>query len=185
MFVPDDRKLEELILYISLQSEGDDRFGSTKLNKVLFYADFIAYVLFGVPITGHQYQKLEHGPAPKAMLPVMERMQRAGDLSLRDQRYFDKNQKRPVALREPDLTIFSGQEIDLVQHLIKENWERNASEISHLSHQFHGWEEVGHRDPIHYEVALIGTRKPTSNEIERGLKLVGKAKHWIATQGNA
>jgi hypothetical protein len=119
------------------------------------------------------------------MLPVMERMQRAGDLSLRDQRYFDKNQKRPVALREPDLTIFSGQEIDLVQHLIKENWERNASEISHLSHQFHGWEEVGHRDPIHYEVALIGTRKPTSNEIERGLKLVGKAKHWIATQGNA
>jgi hypothetical protein len=40
---PDDEKLRELILYVSTLSKDDDNFGATKLNKLLFYADFLAY----------------------------------------------------------------------------------------------------------------------------------------------
>lgn len=66
----DDRKRRELILYLASRSEEDPRFSSTKLNKLLFYCDFTAYRQLGQSITGHGYQKLQFGPAPKAMLPI-------------------------------------------------------------------------------------------------------------------
>ena len=36
-----DAKLRELVLYICYLSEGDNSFGKVKLNKILFYADFL------------------------------------------------------------------------------------------------------------------------------------------------
>ena len=70
----DDAKMKELILYLAAKSEKDPRFSSTKLNKLLFYCDFAAFRQLGKPITGHSYQKLQFGPAPKAMLPVLDKM---------------------------------------------------------------------------------------------------------------
>ena len=67
---PDDAKLEELIILIASRSEDDPRFGSTKLNKLLFFADFLAYVKRGEAITNHVYMRLPNGPAPRAMLPI-------------------------------------------------------------------------------------------------------------------
>jgi hypothetical protein len=60
-------------LLIATRSEGDEPFGAVKLNKLLFYADFFAYVKFGECITGQEYQKLAQGPAPRRMLPVPPR----------------------------------------------------------------------------------------------------------------
>ena len=73
--VPDDEKFKELVLYIARKSECDPRFGATKLNKLLFFSDFLAFKRLGSPITGQTYFKLDHGPAPRRMLPLKERMQ--------------------------------------------------------------------------------------------------------------
>src|ERR1035437_1475045 len=62
---PNDDKLRELVLYIATASEGDEPFGKVKLNKILFFADFEAYRRFVRSITGHEYQKLAQGPAPR------------------------------------------------------------------------------------------------------------------------
>lgn len=53
--IPNDEKLKELILYITIRSEGDRHFDSDKLKKLLFFSDFLAYLYFGEPITGHEY----------------------------------------------------------------------------------------------------------------------------------
>lgn len=39
-----DRRLAELILYIAEKCERDPNFGATKLNKILTFADFSAYL---------------------------------------------------------------------------------------------------------------------------------------------
>ncbi len=57
--VVDRTKLGELMLFISKRTAEDRRFGATKLNKVLFFSDFLAYRLLGDPITGAQYRKLD------------------------------------------------------------------------------------------------------------------------------
>jgi len=48
----DQRRLEELILYIATRTADDESFGRTKLAKVFFYADFVAFGDEGAPLTG-------------------------------------------------------------------------------------------------------------------------------------
>src|SRR6266487_3415423 len=47
-----DEKLRELILHICIRSEDDEAFGAVKLNKLLFFSDFHAFLRLGKPITG-------------------------------------------------------------------------------------------------------------------------------------
>lgn len=65
--------LKELIVYIANKLALHPKFGATKLNKILFYSDFIAYAKLGKSITGEKYQKLPLGPAPKYLLPVRKK----------------------------------------------------------------------------------------------------------------
>src|SRR5271154_2692094 len=108
---PDDEKLRELIVYLSILSEGDRFYGAVKLNKLLFYADFMAYLRFGASITGQEYQRLEHGPAPRRLRPIVERMKKVGDIIVREETFGGFRQVRTLARREPDLSLFSGPEV--------------------------------------------------------------------------
>src|SRR3990170_6654722 len=73
-------KFKELVLYLSERSETDPNFGETKLNKLLYYIDFLAYRELGQPVTGARYQKLKWGPAATALLPIQQEMEAKGEL---------------------------------------------------------------------------------------------------------
>ncbi len=161
-----EEKLRELVLYICRRSEGDERFGATKLNKLLWLSDFSAYLTFGHPITGQEYQALEQGPAPRRLLPIMERMANEGEIATRPQSYYGFSQKKTFALREPDITKFGPEEIDLVNRLIAEWWGKNAAEISEASHGFVGWQLAEKGETIPYNVALLCRRELTKHEQE-------------------
>lgn len=161
---PDDDKFKELVLYIARQSEGNPRFGATKLNKLLFFSDFLAYKLFGQPITGQDYFRLDHGPAPRRLMPLKSEMIAAGDCIEVDRNYFGRLQKVVVASREPDLAAFSGQEIALVDQLIKECAHLNATEISGESHGFVGWQIADDQEDIPYKLALVNFGKVTERD---------------------
>jgi uncharacterized phage-associated protein len=168
----DDRKLRELVLFIARVSERDEHFGATKLNKILFYSDFWAYRKLGRSISGEKYQKLAHGPAPKRLVPVVRKMERERICASAERDFFGRTQKILVALREPDLSLFSGAEIAIVQDVIRKLWDLNASSVSELSHEFLGWQLAAEGEEIPYSTALLGRpRPPTSAEVEHGRKL--------------
>ena len=157
-------KLSELILYIAEQSEGDEAFGATKLNKLLFYSDFTAYLLIGQSITGQEYQKLTNGPAPRQMVPVMEEMRVKAELAIANRNYYGHLQKKVLALRDPDLTAFTGPEIAIVNDALLHFRHMSASAISEASHKFIGWQAVGEGETIPYAAALIDDRDLTNQE---------------------
>lgn len=177
---PDDDKLQELILYLSMLSENDPNFGATKLNKLLFYADFLAYQKFGTAITGQEYQALPQGPAPKRLKPVIERMKRAGDLKQERRKSGRFEQIRPVPIRTADLSKFSGREVDLVGGVVRRFWKLNAKEISNESHFFLGWQLGVQGETIPYSVILIGNRKPNEAEKRKGRALQKLAREALA-----
>jgi len=154
------KKLRELILYVSEVCEADPAFGATKLAKILYYCDFIAYVELGVPITGDKYQRLPYGPAPKALLPTRKQMEEQQELILRQVVRFGYTQTRPTALRRPDLSQFSGQEIALVDSVIGSLWELDATAVSRLSHRDIGWQLAEEGENIPYETAFIESIVP-------------------------
>ena len=185
-FKCDQRKLRELILYISRHSETDERFGKTKLLKLLFYSDFLAYLRLGKPITGAEYKALGQGPAPSNIDWFLEKMQEDKQLFIRTDNYHGHKQFRPLALRNPDLAVFTVRERKLVDELIGKNRKKNAKDVSDQSHKFHGWHLARFSKDgktISYNMALIGDRQPTDEEVEYGRSLEPLALECLARHG--
>ncbi len=159
-----DKKLAELILYISKKSEGDVHFGAIKLNKILFFSDLTAFGYFGKSISGQKYFRLERGPAPKALTHVRQMLEEKNDVAVQKVRRFDHVQSRTIALRDADLTTFSAREIALVDDVIQKLWDSNATETSYISHDFIGWELADHKEEIPLEAIFIASRPLSYSE---------------------
>jgi hypothetical protein len=184
-FKPDDGKLKELILLVSLRSENDPTFGAVKLNKLLFYCDFSAYLTFGSPITGQEYFKLKEGPAPRYMLPLTNKMQEEQELAFQRIPYFNHTQNKPIALRRPDIKRFKPEEISLIEQVIQMWNGKNATQISDESHLFIGWKVAREKETIPYSTALVGFREPTREEYMRGLELESLAVRKLSGHATA
>lgn len=153
---PGEDKFRELILYIADRSEGDEWFGATKLNKILFYADFTAFLRTGESITGQAYQKLQHGPVPRRLLPVRNEMERKGDCRLREQIVAgEKTQHRLIAMRDPDLAFFTAQEIAIVDEVIVHLRRHTGADASELSHSFIGYQLAEMNEEIPYHTVYL------------------------------
>lgn len=152
---PDAGKLKELVIFIASRSDGDAHFGKTKLNKILFYSDFMHYARHGRSITGFAYLRMPYGPCPEDLPSVLEEMARDETLRIADRRHFTKVQQRPVALREANLDAFSGSEVAAILEVIDALWDESAVSVSELSHEFIGWKLATPFERIPYSVATI------------------------------
>lgn len=159
-----EKRFRELILYVARESQGDPRCGATKLNKILFYADFGAFRRTGSSISGRAYRKQEYGPVPDRMTKTLDAMVARGLCAWQIRDYYGLALKKLIPLREPDLSQFTGAEVDLIQRVIRELWELNATEVSDLSHRFVGWQIVEMGERIPYETVFIGEARPLSDD---------------------
>jgi hypothetical protein len=176
----ENEKLRELILYISQSSEADPCFSYVKLNQLLFFSDFIAYLYLGRSVTGQEYQTLPQGPAPRVMLPVLNQMTEDHILVIREDEYCGRTQRRPIALRKPALNDFNGEEIALVDKQLHRYWKMSAAQISDYVHQFIGWEIMKQGETIPYQMALLGRRPLTEQERQWALELEPKAREILS-----
>jgi uncharacterized phage-associated protein len=181
---PNEEKFRELLVFIAHRSEKDPRFGAIKLNKLLFYSDFLAYLKLGHPITGQPYFALENGPAPRYLVRVREQMVRNKDIAIARKTTFGGVPERVLALREPDPNKFEPAEIDIITQVLDTCRGQSGTELSELTHRFAGWKLAGHKEDIPYEVALVGNRLPTDSERQHGLKLETLAAQCL-TEGAA
>ena len=167
-----EAKFKELILYISQMCADDPTFGATKLNKILFYSDFLAYANLGEAITYFDYQRLANGPAPRRLLPIRDQMIEDGELGIQEVPLRSGNiQKRTVNLRPPDLSVFNAKEIAQVDEVIRALENVKAEDVSELSHRMLGWKLVGDGESIPYQTVFLSNRPLDETEVERGLEL--------------
>jgi len=175
--IGDEQKLAELILYISQKCATDPKFGAIKLNKILYLADFLAFGNWGEPITGVEYQHLRMGPAPRRLVPVREELQRGGKLVVQPLPLKSGHrQMRTVNLADPNLKVFSGREIALVDSIIEELWDLDAEESSEFSHRFVGWKMTKEGDNIPYGSIFNYDEPMSAAEIIRGQELAKQFK---------
>lgn len=166
----DERKFTELVLHVACHLQGDGAGGATKLNKILYFAEFAHVRRTGRPITGATYQKLEHGPAARCLRPVRDKLIANGEASLVTEEFLGYQQHRLVPLREADLCVFSADELATIDKVLDDLSGLNARQVSDLSHDEAGWRLVDFGDDIPYEAALVGARQvstPTSRRLEK------------------
>lgn len=160
-------KLRELILYIAERCEEDPTFGATKLNKILYYSDFLAYANDGQSITGADYQRLPNGPAVQQMLPILQELVDDGAAVEVTRERYGYRQRRLVSLGGPrNLAAFSGAEIARVDKVISDFWGLSAAEVSERSHREMGWKLAYDGQEIPYQTVFLSMDGPTSSDRE-------------------
>lgn len=176
--VGDEQKLAELILYISQKCVNDPTFGATKLNKILCYSDFLFYAYNDRGITNVEYQKLPNGPAPRRLIPVRNELIENGDLAMQEVILKSgETQKRAVNLRTPNLDLFTGAEIAMVDRIIESMQGMTAEDVSEMSHMLVGWLVADDGETIPYNSIYFANPPLSEAEISRARELkASKAK---------
>lgn len=108
----DESKTAELIVLVAKYTEDDPTSGSTKLNKILYFAEISHLRRTRQPITGSEYQKEPHGPTLRRMPPIIRDLEDHGAAKEIEEDYYGYARRKLVALREPDLSEFTAEEVE-------------------------------------------------------------------------
>ncbi|MDP3089348.1 MAG: Panacea domain-containing protein [Nitrospira sp.] len=146
----DLKKLKALVHYICSKCPDKNLLGATKLNKILWYADAISLETRGISITKETYVKRQFGPVPKHILQVIEKLEDEDKIAVKNTPFHNYEKREFVSLKEPNLSVFTPDEISLVDDVIREIcFNHTASSISLASHD-RIWElaEIGDELPL-------------------------------------
>lgn len=111
----------------------------TKMNKLLFYTDFLKYKHDGFGMTGLEYRAITHGPVPNGYGEVYSRAE-----GVRMEEYIYPNGTSGIILcsdEEPDMSVFSDTEREILQAVCDRFRDTSAGEISKESHKEKEWIE--------------------------------------------
>ncbi len=124
----------------------------TKLQKLLFYADFLCVKRYGHSITGMVYIHNYYGPVPAHHDLVHWALLTANVI---DAKPFDGPYEGEiiVATEEPDSSLFSEEELEVIQSVAGFFRDFTDTKISEFSHEEPGYRNTGMKEIISYEYA--------------------------------
>jgi hypothetical protein len=163
----DKDKFKTLVLYVIWRTGELRDFGSTKLNKVLWFSDARAFEAFGKAVTGETYIREKFGPVPQHILPTLEELQRDGLIQAWREPFFDFEIDRYGAHMPPDTSVFTADELGIIDWWIKHVAEEHtAASISEASHD-HAWKIAKLGEVLPYQAFLTRRiRQPTGKELD-------------------
>jgi putative zinc finger/helix-turn-helix YgiT family protein len=126
----------------------------TKLNKLLFYSDFMHFNEFGVSITGCCYARLPHGPVPddfRTLLAVMEEDAGIIETDVIDYSGTEYQGEKVLLVNSLKEYSLSSDEVKTLSTIRDAFHDFGAGEIAEYSHSFIGWIETENAHLISYE----------------------------------
>lgn len=168
-------KLVQAALYVAQQSRDDSLFSSTKLNKILFLADFYAYGVWGASITESDYIHNPYGPTIKGWRQIREEMVAEDVAEIQERQFFGYVQKRLIPKMRPNMSVFSDEEINFLDNSIEYCRNMSAKELSDWTHDMIPWLSTRQGEVIPYvSVFMLETKPPTQDEIEWAISAFGE-----------
>jgi transcriptional regulator with XRE-family HTH domain len=133
--IPSLEKIAHMIMFFS----SDSHTWKTKLNKLFFYCDFLAFKNSGFGISGLDYRAITYGPAPSQ---YDEMYKAVGEGELVKVKH-EESGGYEGSYFEPRLTfnelLFDQFELEIMKKVSSEFKYLNATEITNLSHKELAW----------------------------------------------
>lgn len=131
-------RLKNIMLYILNRC---DDVWCTKMNKLLFYTDFLSYRERGMAMTGLSYRAIDFGPVPErwdrvySEFPeVRQELRQVGDFV----------GSVLIASEESDYSMFTDAELKVLDAICTHFSKMSSREISRISHDEDAW--LNHHD---------------------------------------
>jgi len=153
--VPNFTKLVHLIVFFSNEIPG---IATTKMNKLLFYADFLNFKRHGYSITGAHYQAVQWGPVPRKYTQIFDACQEKEYVVIKTE-FWDDGKERfqflPHKKTSFDATFYNQKEIETIHRVLGVLGAKTTTELVKISHLEKAWvENEQTRSLINYEYAF-------------------------------
>ncbi|MDB5058166.1 MAG: hypothetical protein JWO59_1638, partial [Chloroflexi bacterium] len=132
----------------------------TKLNKLLWYADFLAFKRQSVSLSGTPYLRFQYGPVPEQYERLVAEVVSEGLVTeVADDATAESQQvgQRPAAHLETcirfDASMFSAEELAVLEAVRERFADLGAAQIRDISHEERAWRETPEKQVIPYALA--------------------------------
>ncbi|HEY3317076.1 MAG TPA: type II TA system antitoxin MqsA family protein [Coriobacteriia bacterium] len=139
-------KLREMIVFFCKSQ----RTYKTKLNKLMFYADFLHFRKFTVSISGSPYLHLQHGPVPEHYDIVQASLVEDGSLVEHEVDFREYGGSYFTIGREPDLSLFSDEELASLEFVCSHFASWTSKGLRDYSHEEDAYKSTQYRETISY-----------------------------------
>jgi uncharacterized phage-associated protein len=125
----------------------------TRLNKLLFYADFLHFKRSGYAISGCNYRAIPYGPVPSHFRELFGILETEKYIQIEEELSENGHMgERFLALKAFDASLFTEQELEDMNEVVNRLGEMNTQDLIHLSHGEHAWKEnEKERELINYQ----------------------------------
>lgn len=144
-------KFKQALLYITQKIGALPNVGQTVIYKILYFCDFDYYEKFEEQLIGARYIKNHFGPTPVEFGAIIKNMVKKWEIEEVKTKYFDKEQTKYLPVQSPDLSVFTGQELEFIDEIIQKHGNKTAKELSALSHRDVPWMYTPEGEEIPYE----------------------------------
>lgn len=148
----DREKLKDAVWFLASRCEAEE-LGNVKLHKMLYFADMLAFLNQGRPITGVEYLKQKFGPTARYLTVALRELEADRRLSETETTHYGYAKKTYLALRPYVRTRLTADDEAILQDVADFVRGKSAKEISDLSHNA-AWEAAAMGEVIPYFTAL-------------------------------
>lgn len=134
----DDVKYRNAILYFT-NNCNNQFLGLTKLNKLMYYLDFISFRDRSSSVTNDKYIHKDYGPVPDRIDDVITSLSSEGQLLVEEEPWKDGYKYRFEPKSKPNLKVFDKYELGLLDKLCKEFQLWTTDKIVNQTHLEAPW----------------------------------------------
>ena len=135
---PNFAKFSEMVIFFTEKLQP----WKTKLNKLLFYADFAMHKQTGFSISGVQYRAIPMGPVPNNFNSIFEYLANKNEIDIYYTNFADGGtgeQFKPNADKKFNADVFSKEELAVLNTVANKFKNRSTREMIEISHQEKAW----------------------------------------------
>ncbi|MEG0162054.1 MAG: DUF4065 domain-containing protein [Aurantimicrobium sp.] len=129
------KKLCAAVLFFTRESS----VSRTKLNKLLFYTDFLHFKMHSVSVTGVNYYRLQYGPVPERYELLFATMREQGLIDIQTELNGEYVAYWHRATKSVDVADLSDTEWQVVAKVQADLGKLSAADVSELSHKELAW----------------------------------------------
>lgn len=140
---------KEMVIYLC---SSINYVSKTKLNKLLFYSDFISFQKMILSMSGLAYEHNHYGPVPLNYTLLYESLKEDGVIDIIPFSNYEGEYIVPV--NQDKFQYLSDQHIEILNSVIAKFKTFTAKDISDYSHEELAYSDTNQNEPISYEYAL-------------------------------
>lgn len=135
--LPDFEKIANVVIYFLKNPYTYN----TRLNKFLFYSDFLNYSNTGYSITGLNYAAIDKGPVPDSYKLLYSILEEEEYIKYENNLKEDCEQSKYVPAKKFNKDLFTAQEMETLESIYKQFEFKSTPQIIDISHKEEAWKK--------------------------------------------